>query len=507
MSDRHPTRRRIPALFLALACALPLAPAAHAGRGDDRVDLADWHRGPVLYIARKAEIQQFKKLKNDTERALFIERFWARRDPTPGTLTNEYRQLFWERVREANDNFVDSPKDGWKTDRGKVYILYGPPTEITEDIHLQTEGLGAATGPGLIRWVYEGRPGERSDLNAVVVVPFVRDSGGEYRLSYDPKLSSVFFDPLAIREGRNADLDRLRDFLGSPTRSRLSVMLDLGRMQEVPPQAQVLLERVETVETYQTEPLDAIVTRYERDDRIDTTVAVTVDLAGTEPGTTPALVARFTPDDATRQQRLLGEDSFRVAEGADYRVAQARIELEPGLYTMTVLLADPVKLETRLHRSEVRIEPRAERMHLSDVAFTDHLDSLDYAALASYDEPFLVGAFRVVPRASDATFTAGDEVGVFYEVYGATLPLRVSYQLQGRESDGSWVDLGAPASAEQPAVGQAWALATAESWPPADYRIRIEVEDADGRRVARDVAFSLEAPASEDRDDDGDGGE
>ena len=49
--------------------------------------------------------------------------------------------MFWERVSEANGLFTDSSKPSWLTDRGKIHILYGPPTDIQEDIHLRTEGV------------------------------------------------------------------------------------------------------------------------------------------------------------------------------------------------------------------------------------------------------------------------------------------------------------------------------------------------------------------------------
>ncbi|MHC5024967.1 MAG: GWxTD domain-containing protein, partial [Planctomycetota bacterium] len=100
--------------------------------------MKQWIDGPIRYIAEAAEMKVFKKLKSETDRALFIERFWARRDPSPETLANEYRQIFWERVREANDLFLDSHKPGVMTDRGKIYVLYGPPSKIEDMPNLDT---------------------------------------------------------------------------------------------------------------------------------------------------------------------------------------------------------------------------------------------------------------------------------------------------------------------------------------------------------------------------------
>src|SRR6185295_908197 len=116
---------------LALGLVVGLAHAAH-----ESPDLKDWIDGPVLYLAEKEETRSFRALETDDDRALFIEKFWARRDPTPQTLANEYRQMFWERVRAANLMFLDSHKPGWKTDRGKIYVLYGPPTSIEDHPNL-----------------------------------------------------------------------------------------------------------------------------------------------------------------------------------------------------------------------------------------------------------------------------------------------------------------------------------------------------------------------------------
>ena len=76
---------------------------AFASEASPRKDpLRQWLDGPVHYLIDKDEIKEFKSLKADPDRAAFIERFWRRRDPNPATLANEYRQLFWNRVQEAN---------------------------------------------------------------------------------------------------------------------------------------------------------------------------------------------------------------------------------------------------------------------------------------------------------------------------------------------------------------------------------------------------------------------
>jgi GWxTD domain-containing protein len=482
--------RKGAALALVLVVALSLiSPAPGAPKTPK---LEDWHQGPVRYIALAEEVKTYRDLTTDAQRALFIERFWARRDPDPTTLVNEVRQSFWLRVQEANTNFLDSSKPGWMTDRGKIHILYGPPNEIQQDVGAQTEAT-PTTGRGLIRWIYEGRPGGRMDLDPVVIVPFVPDAGGEYHVSYDPKLASIFFNPLAM-DARTPG-DPMLQMLGTPSRSGLSVMLDLGKMQEVPPQEQVLLERVETIESYEMLPVDAGVHRYQpADSPGSTTVVITADIGRVPRDAALSILARLVPQDATRQTRMLGEDSFRIAEDGTSRLAQGRLQLDPGTWTLTLIVTDAKTAATGIVRRPVTVPGDSSALRLSDLAWASRLESLPYASLASYDEPFHVGPFRVLPRLS-GTYRVGETIRLFYEIYGGRPPYRVAYQLEGRDEDGGWVALGRPTQGEQSAAGQGWEQPTTERWPLGEYRVRIEIEDRDAARVVADQPFRIEASA------------
>jgi len=449
--------------------------------------LRKWVEGPIRYIAQKDEMKRYKSLETDEAMAIFIEKFWRRRDPTPKTLTNEYREMFWRRVQEANNSFVDSTKPGWMTDRGKIWVLYGPPSEISSYDDLQTD---RTTGHGVIRWIYEGRPGQRMDVNPIVVVPFQRDPSGEYILSYDPKLSSVFFDALAISEGRFDEYDRFFDLVGSPTRSELSVMLDLGRMQEVPPADQVLLETVETMEAYHTLPLTVNLDRYYRPDDGQPIAVISVDLLNINTPEKPAIVARLVPRDPEAETRVLGEDSFRVFKGEDYRMAQGRLALDPGEYTLTVVVADPIAVQTGLHTSDVDMPEVPKTIRLSDAVWAVDVEPVEYKSLSSYDEPFHVGPFRVLPK-PDSVYKQGEVVMLFFEVYGAGFPLSATFQLEGLDEAGNWVPLGQPSLLEQAAAELAWEVPTNERWPVGEYRVLVEVTDAEDRLVTTQVEFQL----------------
>jgi len=88
-----------------------------------------WLDQDVVYIITDQERAAFMKLSNDEERDQFIEQFWLRRDPTPDTEENEYKEEHYRRIEYANEHFA-SGKPGWKTDRGRIYIVYGEPAQI-----------------------------------------------------------------------------------------------------------------------------------------------------------------------------------------------------------------------------------------------------------------------------------------------------------------------------------------------------------------------------------------
>lgn len=492
--------RRYLALVLTVLLALTMSAVdAKKNKKRNSPSLKKWIDGPIRYITKKRDSEAFRALTKDEDRILFIERFWAARDPHPETLTNEYRQLFWDRVREANDTFLDAPVEGWRTDRGKIHILYGPPNEINDDPNYRADATTSMGG--IIRWIYDGRVGGRADVNPITVVPFVRGPGGEYKVSYDPKLSSVFWLTNNLSDEGDGAVDRWMQMVGvSNGRSELSVMLDLGRLQEVPPQAQILLERVETEEAFITHGLETRVDRFDDPKSSDEwLVSLSVDLSYSSGRSTPAVIGRVRPSDSfgdgERELRVLDEASFKIEEDGEKRVAQARIRLSPGDYELTVMAADSDTAQTGLQRQSLRLPNRSDRMHVSDVIQAFQLESLRYAALSSYDEPFTLGPFRVIPR-FDALYAPGETVQIFYEVYGGRAPLRVSYQVQGREDDGRWVNLGSPSASDQEHHSQAWALPTSERWPLGDYRVRIEVYDADGKLVTKEVPFQLVDPAN-----------
>jgi GWxTD domain-containing protein len=88
-----------------------------------------WLDEDVRWIITDEELSAFKKLTNNAERDTFIEAFWQRRDPTPDTAENEYKEEHYRRIAYANEHFA-AGIPGWKTDRGRIYITFGKPDSI-----------------------------------------------------------------------------------------------------------------------------------------------------------------------------------------------------------------------------------------------------------------------------------------------------------------------------------------------------------------------------------------
>jgi GWxTD domain-containing protein len=147
-----------------------------------------WLNEDVTYIITDEERSAFKHLQTDEEREQFVEQFWRRRDPTPDTEENEYKEELYRRIAYANEHYA-SGIPGWKTDRGMIYIKYGPPDEI--DSHPSggsyqrpiEEGGGQTSTYPFEDWRYRYLDGIGSDIN----IEFVDTTmTGEYRMTMDP---------------------------------------------------------------------------------------------------------------------------------------------------------------------------------------------------------------------------------------------------------------------------------------------------------------------------------
>jgi GWxTD domain-containing protein len=146
-----------------------------------------WLNEDVRYIITPEEMSAFKQLSNDEERDQFIEQFWLRRDPTPDTPENEFKEEHYRRIAYANEHFA-AGIPGWRTDRGRIYIVWGPPDQI--DAHPSggsynrpmEEGGGETSTYPFEDWRYRYLEGVGQEVNLEFVDTC---SCGDYHLTMD----------------------------------------------------------------------------------------------------------------------------------------------------------------------------------------------------------------------------------------------------------------------------------------------------------------------------------
>lgn len=128
----------------------------------------------IRYIASEATLEAMKAA-GPVERRRLWEVFWEERDPVPATPVNEYRDAFFERVRTAEDQFGEPNRPGWRTDRGEVYIVLGPPDRVAQ---LDYDNVYASDRPRAQEWLYRRVPG----AGGLRLVFTDRTGFGAYRL-------------------------------------------------------------------------------------------------------------------------------------------------------------------------------------------------------------------------------------------------------------------------------------------------------------------------------------
>ena len=125
----QPSRTPVWPVVAMLAVTLLAAFAPH-GVAQVPAPYSLWLNEDVTYIIEPAERKRFELLQTDAEREQFIEQFWKRRDPTPATAENEAKEEHYRRIAYSNQRFKEAGRAGWATEKGKTYIIYGPPDEI-----------------------------------------------------------------------------------------------------------------------------------------------------------------------------------------------------------------------------------------------------------------------------------------------------------------------------------------------------------------------------------------
>ncbi|HLQ00115.1 MAG TPA: GWxTD domain-containing protein [Candidatus Limnocylindria bacterium] len=195
--------------FLAVGVVV-VPPPAHAGGGQDKkpgqlsekerkrkakqtlkeldTPYRKWLDEEVVYIIQPEERTAFLQLSTNEEREQFIEQFWQRRNPNPDLAENSFKEEHYRRIAYTNERFA-SGIPGWKTDRGRIYIMWGKPDEVESHPaggayeRPMEEGGGETSTYPFEKWRYRYLEGIGNDVN----LEFVDPSGsGEYHLTMDP---------------------------------------------------------------------------------------------------------------------------------------------------------------------------------------------------------------------------------------------------------------------------------------------------------------------------------
>jgi GWxTD domain-containing protein len=156
-----------------------------------------WMNEEVIWIISNAERTAFNGLQTDQERRQFIEQFWLRRDPTPGTTENELKEEHYRRIAWANDRYT-AEIPGWKTDRGMVYVKFGAPDEKEEH-----PVAGAVPYP-YEKWRYRFLEGVGKDI----VIEFVDPTQtNKYRMG------QTLYERMGIAEPSGNMFDRMEQMI------------------------------------------------------------------------------------------------------------------------------------------------------------------------------------------------------------------------------------------------------------------------------------------------------
>jgi GWxTD domain-containing protein len=193
LSQKRFTQRSFSVLFLLVLIATGTGLLRAATKRSLPSNYAAWLNEEVPYIVTNSERSAFLDLKTDADRDAFIQNFWAIRNPDPNSPTNEFRDEYYRRLAYANDQFGSPGRhDGWRTDRGMVYITLGPPQQLTP--YRASQYLTP-----LEIWFYQS-PSPNHALPPYFYVVFYQRS-----LNEDYKLYSPFLDkPERLVQSTNA---------------------------------------------------------------------------------------------------------------------------------------------------------------------------------------------------------------------------------------------------------------------------------------------------------------
>ncbi|MFZ0523710.1 MAG: GWxTD domain-containing protein [Candidatus Acidiferrales bacterium] len=496
-----------------------------------------WLNEDVVYIISPEERSAFLHLQTNEEREQFIEAFWQRRNPDPDSAENTFKEEHYRRIAYTNEHF-SSGIPGWKTDRGRIYIMWGPPDEIQSHPsggsydRPAEEGGGETSTYPFEDWRYRYLEGIGENVELEFVDPTM---SGEYHLTMDPSekdaltyvpgagLTQMEAMGLSSKTARfnNTDGTHMAEPLGmTPETMQEFSRLDLyAKIQQAPP------VKFKDLEAYSTSRLvrDQIKFQYRTDFLRITSDTVLVPITIQIPTRQLSFQEKNGVDSASvnlfgRVTSLSGrivntfEDTVRRDVPAALlqqslgtaSIYQKAIPLTPGLYRLDIVLKD-------INNGNVGVV----NTRLAVPRFED--DSLSSSTLILADEilrvsskdiglgQFVLGDVKVRPRI-DAIFTANDRMGVFLQVYNlkvddkthkpdATVQYRV---MKDKETNPVLkFDLG---DDKLPEHGQELTLQnviTLGSLSPGKYKLEVSVTDNLAKKTITPVSeFTVRAAGS-----------
>lgn len=407
-----------------------------------------WLNEDVAYIISPEERESFLRLQTNEEREQFIENFWLRRDPTPDTAENEFKDEHYRRIAYANEHF-SSGIPGWKTDRGRIYIMWGKPDEI--EAHPSggsydrppEEGGGQTSTYPFEKWRYRYLEGVGNEVILEFVDPTM---SGEYHLTMDPSEK----DALVNVSGAGLTQAEAMGFAKKSDRFNNTDGTHLARPIGMRPAAMGEFERLELYSKIQQAPpvkfkdLEAVVSsrivrnqmqfEYHFDflrvtgDTVLVPITVQIPnrqlsflqkegiasaainlfvrittLGGRIVQTFEDVIARDVPD-TLLQQSLRGVSIYQKA-----------VPLRSGLYRLDIVLKDVNSGNVGVVNTRLAV-PRFEDNQLSTSSLILADDIQRVASKDIAQGMFVLGDVKVRPKLH-AEFTTQDKLGIFMQVY------------------------------------------------------------------------------------------
>ena len=496
-----------------------------------------WLDEDVAYIISPAERRAFLQLQTNEEREQFIEQFWQRRNPDPDSVDNPVKEEHYRRIAYANEHFA-SGMPGWKTDRGRMYIIWGKPDSLETHTLGETWERPLDLGGGETQtyayedWTYN----EMQGIGQSIVVEFVDQTGtGEFKLTSDPSAKDALTlvpgagDTLAEQEGLSNRTARLMNGDGStmpaPYGGFRSASLDeFNRMDQY--------NKVQQAPEVKFKDLESIVTsRIVRDQlpftyRFDflrvtsdtVLVPITVQIPNRGMGfkmtdgvhtATLDLFARISTlsgrvvqtfedtirrdfPDSLLQQSLLASSIYQKA-----------VPLRPGLYRLDIVLKDTGNDNVGVVNTRLAVPPfEDDKLATSSLILADEM--LPVATKEIGIGQFVIGSTKVRPKL-DQTFRSNEEMGIFLQLYNLktdekTHKNNASVNIQVFQGDKPVAHVVQTSeqlkqTGEELTLEQGMPLATL---PPGKYRLQIDATDAIANQtVSRTTEFTV-APAAPD---------